>query len=121
MPETAAESIETVTVESMASTGVDGLSWWWLSVAFLSAVAIIIARRPDTILYPQFYGEDGHVWFADAYNLGPIPSLFRTEGGYLQMVSRLSADLSLLFPLATAPLVLNIVGLVLQALPAPLL
>src|SRR4051794_30493689 len=113
MADAAGESVQTVTVAPGMSTVVDGLRWPWLALAFLPAIAIIISRRPDAVLYPQFYGEDGHVWFADAYNLGAIPSLFQTEGGYLQIVSRLSADLSLLFPLTTAPLVLNIVGILL--------
>jgi len=45
----------------------------WLAF-LLSAIALaviaIVSRRPDVILHPQFYAEDGVVWYAQAYSLG---------------------------------------------------
>lgn len=88
---------------------------------FLLAYALIASRRPDAIFRPQFWAEDGHVWFADAYNLGWWPALFRAQDGYYQTLPRLAAALALLVPLALAPLVLNLVAIGVQALPGSLL
>jgi hypothetical protein len=70
---------------------------------------------------PQFWAEDGHIWFADAYNLGWMTALLRPEAGYYQTLPRLAASVALLLPLSKAPLLFNIVALVLQALPINLL
>jgi hypothetical protein len=104
------------------STGVDsGLRWYWHLFALCAAIAIVISRRPDAIFHAQFYAEDGRSWFADAYNRGGFTSLFRAEGGYFQTLPRLAAALALLAPLAFAPLVANLTGLLVQILPVPLL
>lgn len=94
----------------------------WKHVAFfLLACAILVARRPDAIFHAQFWAEDGHVWIADAYNLGWWPALFRTQDGYIQILPRLGASLALLGSLSLAPLVLNLVAITVQALPVNLL
>ena len=88
---------------------------------FLLACVLVASRRPDAIFNPQFWAEDGHVWFADAYNLGWFAALFRAQDGYYQTLPRLAAALALLVPLSLAPLVLNLVAIAVQALPVPLL
>lgn len=88
---------------------------------FLTACAVMIARRPDAVFHAQFYVEDGHVWFAEAYNLGWWHALFRTYNGYFQTLPRLGAALALLVPLSLAPLVLNLIAITVQALPVNLL
>jgi hypothetical protein len=93
----------------------------WQLAAFCAAVAIVISRQPDAISHAQFLWEDGKVWFADAYNRGWLVSLFRPYHGYYSVLPRLAAALALLVPLPLAPLVMNLVGLFVQALPAPLL
>jgi hypothetical protein len=85
------------------------------------AIALVFSRQPDAILHAQFFAEDGHVWFADAYNNGWFTSLFRVQDGYFQTLPRLAAALSLLAPLSLAPLVMNLAGLFIQILPVPLL
>jgi hypothetical protein len=94
---------------------------YWGLAAFCAAVAIVISRQPDSILHAQFLEEDGQVFFADAYNRGWLVSLFRTYAGYYPTLQRFAAALTLLVPLPLAPLVMNLVGLFVQALPAPLL
>ena len=98
-----------------------GLLTWQHGVVFLLACAVLATRRPDAIFHAQFYAEDGHVWFADAYNLGWWSALFRAQDGYVQTFPRLAAALAQLVPLALAPLVLNLAALAAQALPANLL
>lgn len=98
-----------------------GLRPWQHAIVFLLACAIIISRRPDMIFRPQFWAEDGIVWFSQAYNDGWWHALFRTQVGYFQTLARLGAALSLLVPIATAPLVCTLIALAVQALVVNLL
>ena len=97
------------------------LRLWQHGAIFIFACAILIARRPDAIYNAQFFQEDGHVWFADAYNFGWWAGLFRIYEGYHHVSLRLVASLALLAPLRFAPLVLNVVAIATQALPANLI
>lgn len=72
-------------------------------------------------LRPQFYAEDGFVWFEQGYNLGWLHSLSIPDGGYLNTIQRLAAGLALIIPFRYAPLLMNCCGLVIQALPIPAL
>jgi hypothetical protein len=89
--------------------------------ALLISAGIVFSREPAALLNPQFYGEDGQIWFADAYNRGWLASLVIPHTGYLQTVPRLAAALSLLAPLPLAPLIMNFVGFAIQLLPIPVL
>jgi hypothetical protein len=87
-------------------------------VAFTAACLLVFSRRPDAILNAQFFAEDGQRWYADAYQFGLRSLLIPDEaGGYLHTVPRLAALLSLLFPLARAPLVMNLCAIAIQVLP----
>jgi len=97
----------------------DGLSAGWQWACFLLAVAALFTRRPDMLLHPQFYAEDGRVWYADAYNLHWLSSLTLQVGGYLNTLPRLVAGLTLLFPFHYAPLIMNLFGIAIGALPVP--
>ena len=108
-------------VAKRSAFGTRGTETHWPIVAFFAALAILFFRQPDAILHAQFLAEDGHVWFADAFNRGWFVSLFRTQDGYYQTLPRLAAGLALLGPLPMAPLVMNLVGLLIQVVPAPLL
>lgn len=97
------------------------VSPWHHFLIFLLACGAIFLRRPDAILHAQFWAEDGHVWFADAYNLGWLAALFRAQDGYFQTLPRLGAALALHVPIVLAPLVLNLIAIAAQALPVNLL
>lgn len=85
-------------------------------IIFCVAFIVLFSRRPDAILHSQFYAEDGKYWYADAYNLG-WRCLLLPLGGYLNSLSRLIGLFALLFPLAAAPLVMNLCAMVFQILP----
>ena len=89
------------------------LSFWTAAVA--TTIALIVSRRPDGIWRPQFWAEDGRIWYAQAYNDGAISALLTPAGGYLQSFSRLTAALSLAFDLGNAPLVFNVAAVLAQA------
>ena len=97
------------------------LRLWHHCVIFLLAYALLISRRPDAIFHAQFWAEDGHVWFADAYNFGGLVAMFRTQDGYFQVLPRLAASLALLAPLRLAPLALNLIAIAIESLPVNLL
>lgn len=67
---------------------------------------------------PQFWAEDGRVWFADAYNRGIAYSLLTPEAGYFQTFSRLVAVASQAVPLAFAPLFFNLAAIGVQVITA---
>jgi len=90
---------------------------WWLAVCAVT-VALLVLRRPDAVLNPQFFAEDGAVWYQQACNDGAINSLLRTNNGYFQTFSRFVAIIALGVPLARAPLVLNLTAILVEALPA---
>lgn len=83
---------------------------------FLTAFILLFSRRPDAVLSPQFYAEDGTFWYADAYNHS-WRCLFMAEAGYLHTVPRLIALFTLLFPFALVPAVMNAFAFFFQILP----
>jgi len=95
----------------------NGLSFGWQVLVFLAALAAIFSRLPGTLLHPQFYAEDGWVWYQQAYNLGWLRPLLITQAGFLQTLPRLVAGVTLLFPMQWAPLIMNLSGAVAQVLP----
>lgn len=102
-------------------TELAGLKTWRQLLLFVLVAAAIISRRPDALFHPQFYAEDGAVWYAQAYNLGWLHSLTIPEGGYLNTLPRLVCGLALFVPLRHAPAVLNAFGLLIQVLPVMVL
>jgi hypothetical protein len=94
---------------------------WQHGAIFLFACLIVVTRRPDAVFHAQFWAEDGWVFYQDAYNFGAWPALFRAYAGYFQILPRLGASIALLVPLTVAPLVLNLIAIAVQALPANLL
>ena len=90
-------------------------AFWICAVAV--AGALLVLRRPDAVFHAQFWAEDGVVWFADAYNHGALRALLRARDGYLQTLPRLACAIALWAPLVHAPLVTNLIALLIEALP----
>jgi hypothetical protein len=99
----------------------DGLAMKWLVASFVVALIAIFSRSPGMFTHAQFYAEDGAIWYADAYNFGWLHSLTLPDGGYFNTLQRLGGGLAQLVPFQQAPLVMALMGLVLQALPVPVL
>ncbi|HLN80902.1 MAG TPA: hypothetical protein VK392_06895, partial [Thermoanaerobaculia bacterium] len=59
-----------------------------LWVTLLICAAILAARRPAQIRNPQFWAEDGKIFFAQAYTYG-AGALVRTFAGFLHTVNRI--------------------------------
>jgi hypothetical protein len=85
-------------------------------VVFLAAFVIVVSRRPDAVLNPQFYAEDGMVWYPDAYRFG-LHSYLIPVAGYLHVLIRTVALFAVLVPFSLAPLVMNVCAIAIQILP----
>jgi hypothetical protein len=94
-----------------------GISFAWQAAIFAATLLAIISRLPGALLHPQFFAEDGWIWYEQAYNLHWLGSLGIPQAGYMQTFPRLVAGVALLFPMRWAPLIMNLAGAVVQALP----
>src|SRR5262245_63050947 len=67
--------------------------WWlrYLGVAGLLA-AIIVARRPDAVTNPQFFGEDGFLFFREDLLYG-LRAMTRPYMGFPQLAQRMIGTL----------------------------
>lgn len=90
----------------------------WPHLVLIAAIAV--SRRPDAILHPQFWAEDGQVFYHDAYTTG-LPALWSPLGGYFNTLSRLVAAFAVQFPLIAAPAIYAAFAAFFQLLPAALL
>jgi hypothetical protein len=95
----------------------EGISYRAQLVVFVLALFAIFSRLPGALLHPQFFAEDGWVWFQQAYNQHWWLTFGMPQAGYLLTFSRLIAAFTLWFPLQWAPLIMNLAGAVVQALP----
>lgn len=77
--------------------------------AAVFSLLVIFLKRPDAFLNPQFYAEDGKIFFAGAYQHGAA-SLLEPYAGYLHTFPRLWALLffALHLPYEDAPLFFNL-------------
>jgi hypothetical protein len=85
------------------------------------AFLLISSRRPDALLNPQFYFEDGNLWYTQAHEMGGLNAALAPARGYFQSSARLGAWLAQGVALRWAPLVMNLLAISLQTLPAVLL
>ena len=84
----------------------------------LLCFAALVSRSPSVVFRPQFWAEDGQLFYQQAHALGFLHTLIIPYGGYLLTLPRLIAGLSLLLPLSLAPLLFNLMALLIQCLPA---
>ena len=87
-------------------------------LVFVVGCLVTVARSPQVILHPQFWAEDGTVYFQHAFLHGWYSGLLQPQAGYLQTSSRLVADVGLLLPLRDVPALFALVALGIQVLPA---
>jgi hypothetical protein len=80
--------------------------------------ALMLLRDPASLLHPQFWAEDGTLFFQQAFNRGFFATALEPASGYLHTFPRLVAGLSLLLPLELAPLAFNLAAFAVQLVPA---
>lgn len=96
---------------------IEGIDFWQGALIFLIAALLCFSRWSSLILHPQFYGEDGTYWYAQAYEGGWLHSMTIPVQGYLNNLQRFGAGFSLLVPFHLAPLVMALFGLAMQCVP----
>jgi hypothetical protein len=74
------------------------------AIAFVVALLIFIARRPDIVTNAMLWAEDGSVWFADAYDNPWWVMLLQPHAGYLQLFPRVIFELAAHLPIGVVPL-----------------
>lgn len=74
------------------------------AIAFVVALLVFIARRPDLLTNAMLWAEDGAVWFAQAYNEGWWAPLLRPYAGFVQLFQRLVFDVATFLPVRWVPL-----------------
>ncbi len=90
-------------------------------IIYLSMLSlVVILRRPDAILHPELWAEDGVLWYTQAYNSGFL-SLFMPENGYLQTISRIAALVAQPFPIYYVPYIFAFFAFCAQMIPVALL
>lgn len=77
---------------------------------------LLFLRRPDALTNPQFFAEDGVVFFHDQLLFGIRQALWIPHGGYLLFIQRLTAWSASFFPPILAPAFYNAMALALSAL-----
>ena len=80
--------------------------------------ALLLLRHPASLLHPQFWAEDGTLFYRDAFNRGFMATVLEPAMGYLHTFPRLVAGVSLLLPMELAPLVFNLAAFAAQLAPA---
>ena len=86
-------------------------SWWQVFIVLAIATAILFVRKTDAFVYPQFWAEDGSVFFQDQVNQGWV-ALIKPYAGYLHLVPRLIALITdAFFPYSAAPMIYNYLSL----------
>ena len=87
----------------------------YLAVATLLA-AIIVGRRVDAVTNPQFWAEDGSIYFVQNAMLGFPRALVQLYNGYPNFAQRLIAFIGGLGPVVAAPRVYTTISIALTAL-----
>lgn len=82
--------------------------------AFLLCLLALALKSPDALGTPQFWAEDGAVFFAQQWPHA-WPQLFSTYAGYLHFIDRSCAWIALAFPVQHAPDIYNGLALTLDA------
>jgi len=80
----------------------------------LASAVAIAARAPDVFTRPQFWAEDGKVFYATAYNRPGPATMLLAYGGYLQTFPRIAGFVSQAVDVASAPLAVAVLALLVQ-------
>jgi hypothetical protein len=92
------------------------IKWYHHIFVFFIAFIFIISRRVDILLDPQFWAEDGRIWYEQANNLGILKALITPHTGYFQTFSRLVASFAQFFPLKYGPIIFNSIAITFKIL-----
>lgn len=85
---------------------------------FLLAVIVVFLRSPSTYIHPQFWAEDGRVFFETAYRYHfSLGTLMLPYAGYFQFLPRSISLLGSFISLQYMPTVFSFIAVTIQTLP----
>ncbi len=85
-----------------------GRPGWPATLATLGVMAtVLLFRRPEQLLRPQFWAEDGIIYFWQAWRWGGGRALLEPYAGYLHLIPRLLAWLADALPVLWRPAIYN--------------
>lgn len=87
-------------------------AWKW--ILFFVACAVLLTRRMELIFIPQFFAEDGSVFFPQSMDMG-WRAVFTPCAGYILLLPRLVAGATTWVPWLYLPLVYNLAGMIVTA------
>jgi len=91
----------------------------WLTFAVMVFVLLVAARMPHILIAGRFWGEEGPIYFYNAWTLPWWQALLRPDMGYLNFPGNGAALIArYAVPLEDAPYVTTIIALFLQTIPA---
>lgn len=88
--------------------------WSGFAVLVIATLVIYAWRAPELLTKPQFWAEDGAVFFAQQYGKA-WPQLFTPYWGYIHFIPRSIAWIASLFDVRHAPFLYAIFGLIVDA------
>jgi hypothetical protein len=68
-------------------------SWWTIGLCYLATIVLLFIREPGEFTHPQFWAEDGIVFFGEARHSG-LSAVVTPYGGYYHLIQRLAAGLT---------------------------
>jgi hypothetical protein len=89
---------------------------WLYGAVVAGSMLILFARSPEMLLNPRFFGEDGRIFYQDAFNLGPLEPVFTPYAGYYLLLPRLIASISLALPISLVPLFFGLTTLIITSI-----
>lgn len=95
-------------------------SWLYYAATAILLAQIIALRQPDSIIAPQFFGEDALVYFPQNLALGFWPALAGLYQGFPYLLQRIIAWVGGLAAVTDAPAVYAYCGIALTALTLPM-
>jgi hypothetical protein len=84
------------------------------AIAFATSALVLALKAPDSITRPQFWAEDGTLFFAQAHD-ELVPRLCAPYRGYFLLLPRLVASVAAPFSASHAPLIYSLGALILGA------
>lgn len=86
----------------LARSGAGPAPWLETAALALAATSLLFSRRPDIFALPQFWAEDGTVFFVEQRVLG-LAAFAQPYASYLHTIPRLTAGAAGLAPAVWAP------------------
>jgi hypothetical protein len=74
------------------SRGAQQDKWWVIILTALATILVLWAREPNEFSHPQFWAEDGVIFFSQARENG-LSAIAVPYGGYYHLVQRIAAGL----------------------------